>query len=33
MTGIGLNDDGLIFMNLESFAFMAREIMAGRSIG
>jgi len=29
MTGTGLNDDGLIFMNLESFAFCAREIMAG----
>ena len=30
MTGIGLNDDGLIHMNLASFCFVAREIMAGR---
>lgn len=30
MTGVGLNDDGLIFMNLASFCFVAREIMAGR---
>jgi Holliday junction resolvase len=30
MTGVGLNDDGLIHMNLASFCFVAREIMAGR---
>ena len=30
MTGVGLNDDGLIHMNLASFCCVAREIMAGR---
>jgi Holliday junction resolvase len=31
MIGVALNDDGLIHMNLASFCFVAREIMAGRT--
>jgi len=30
MTGVDLNDDGLIHMDLPSFCFMSREIMARR---
>ena len=30
MTGVDLNDDGLIYMDLPSFCFMSREIMARR---
>lgn len=31
MIGVALNDDGLIHMNLASFCFVAREIMAGKA--
>ncbi len=32
MNGVEYNENELVFMNLESFAFVAREIMAGRAI-
>jgi hypothetical protein len=32
MNGVEYNEDDLVFMNLESFAFVAREIMSAERI-
>lgn len=33
MNGVEYNEDDLVFMNLESFAFVAREIMSAERLG